>query len=150
MPMIIIYGARLYGRTTRIPGVLFVSTRFIHVMFFPFVPRSSWVLVTKEAAERVGIYPGIRQLSSINWRSVLFAWVRASLVLALSIGMIVFATQLLLHRAIGTLSQTGSVLLALMGAYWLSYRTDQPTHDQVDTLAKDLPDALVNNAKSQI
>ena len=144
------YGARLYGRTLRVPGVLFVETRFLHAWLFPLVPRSSWVTLNEELAARYGLKAGPYKLTSINWRSVVLTILRTTLIFALFIALIVFSTQVLLERALSAMAPTLAALCAIPLFFWLTYRLDRPTHGQLQALMRDLPEDLVRYAASRI
>src|SRR5262245_52564129 len=96
-----VVGADFYGKVDRIPGVCHVRTRFLHVLFFPFVPTSSFLVIEPEnpAEFRNSGNPSLQKAGAfliaeakspnecaqahvirLNWKSIIFAWVRALLV----------------------------------------------------------------------
>jgi len=66
-------GSDYFGKCDQVPGECHVVTRFLHVCWFPFVPRDSWIILERESAS------GRRQSIPIarNWRSIRWAWFRA-------------------------------------------------------------------------
>lgn len=118
------FGSGPYGKTYRVPGVLHVTTRFLHVSFFPFVPRSSWVLLHEDV--RSGPDAEGYELPSLQWRSVVLAWVRASFVVVGLVAALVLTTQVLLDRPPAVLLHAASVLIGAALGYWCSYRFDRP------------------------
>jgi hypothetical protein len=144
------YGARLFGRTLHIPGVLFVETRFLHAWLFPLVPRSSWVTLNEEVAAQYGLGTGPYKLTSMNWRSVVLTFLRTTLIAALFIGLIVISTQVLLERSFLAMAPTVLALVVIPTLFWFTYRLDRPTHGQLQVLTKDLPEDLVRYAASRI
>jgi hypothetical protein len=72
--MSILWGVRLYGRVDRVPGLCYVSTRFVHVWFIPLIPLETY-LVLAAPGER-----GNRGLSiSLSLKSLFVGWLRACL-----------------------------------------------------------------------
>lgn len=120
------FGSQLYGRTYRVRDGFHVSTRFLHVMFFPFVPRSSWLVPAEGRRDSLGRDVAYA-LPRIEWRSVVLAWIRATLTLAALVTTLVLCTQVLLDRPLETFARTGAVLLAVGAAFWCSYRFDRPS-----------------------
>jgi hypothetical protein len=130
----IAFGSGPYGKTYRVPGVLHVTTRFLHVSFFPFVPRSSWVVLHKNV--RSGPEGKGYELPSLQWRSVWLAWLRASLFVAGLVTGLVLTTQVLLDRPPAVLALTATVLTAVGLGYWCSYRLDRPDFVRLVTVLK--------------
>jgi len=148
----IIYGSACFGKTHKVSGVLWVKTRFLHVMFFPFVPRSSWVFVSKSAQKSLGLAPEPIQLPGIQWRSVFLAWMRASAlvvsVVAALVGTIRYSTDMPPERLL-----LPFVYFAASVAFSIaSYRLGRVTHEQLEKLLKDseVPHALVKQAAAQL
>jgi hypothetical protein len=78
----IIYGInRLYGRTDRIPGLLFVGTAFFHLFFIPIIPMGSYLVMVKD--DEFDSFRGIKIPFSI--KSWLYGWGRAAALLTLPI-----------------------------------------------------------------
>jgi hypothetical protein len=77
---VIIFGInRLFGRTDRIPGLLFVATAFLHVFFIPLIPMGTYLVMEKD--DEWEHFRGIRIPFSI--KSLLYAWGRAIAVLTI-------------------------------------------------------------------
>lgn len=85
-----IVGKRLCGRIDRVPGLLHVATEFYHVNWLPLLPLRSWIVFDGSERSQWGGSGGWNQWS-VKWRgvpvplsmrSILAAWLRASLVLA--------------------------------------------------------------------
>jgi hypothetical protein len=147
----IVFGAYDFGQTRRVPGVLSVRTRFLHVMFFPIVPRSSWVIPHPKARESMNLEEAYR-LEGLNWRSVLLAWIRAPLVLLLLVSTVVIATQILLDRALSDMLPALTTFVFGLLVFILSYALDRADPDElVGTLNQaGLPPALVELAKQSV
>lgn len=128
----IVFGSQLYGRTYRVPGAFHVSTRFIHVMFFPFVPRSSWLVAARERGGSAG--DDVAYALPLQWRSVVLAWIRATLILSALATALVLCTQVLLDRSSEILTPTIVVLMTVSVAFWCSYRFDRPSAAQLADL----------------
>jgi hypothetical protein len=76
----IIYGInRLFGRTDRIPGLLFVATTFFHIFFIPLIPTGSYLVMEKD--DQGDSFRGISIPFSI--KSWLYGWCRAVAVLTI-------------------------------------------------------------------
>lgn len=146
----IVFGSQSYGRTHRVPRAFHVSTRFLHVMFFPLVPRSSWVVLEKErrlSPEEDVAYA----LPRIEWRSVMLAWIRAALVLIALVAAVVLCTQILLDREPTVVARTAAVLAIVGAAFWCSYRLDRPSPASLAPLLREagVPPELVVLATSR-
>jgi hypothetical protein len=87
-------GADYYGKIDRVPGNCHVRTRFLHVMFFPFVPTGSILIRELPSSEAAGPRnPSLQKRGAcliaevqspsggVIVQSVAFAWIRALLVL---------------------------------------------------------------------
>jgi hypothetical protein len=66
-------GDYYYGKVDHVPGLFYVKTRFLHIWWFPFVPRESWLFM--DEAPVWGGRRGVR--IAFRWKSVWVAWIRA-------------------------------------------------------------------------
>ncbi|RLS59157.1 MAG: hypothetical protein DWH91_01110 [Planctomycetota bacterium] len=75
--MIIIWGSRLCGKVDGVPGVCHIATHFGHLYYIPLIPLKSVIVW--------GSTPEGEQVSEFHWslKSILIAWVRTALYLAL-------------------------------------------------------------------
>jgi len=97
-----IVGADFYGKVDRIPGICHVRTRFLHVMFFPFVPTGSYLIHEWTAKRTSAAAPSISASDNfliaegeaaaqgaptfrigLSLKSIAFGWWRALLVVAI-------------------------------------------------------------------
>lgn len=92
--MIIFGWNMLFGRTDKIPGLLFVGTSFFHIFFIPLIPLGSYIVLYQDDKWMDG-FKGIR--IGFSPKSILFAWLRAAAVVGILI-----------------------VLSRFLDAYWLS------------------------------
>jgi len=78
----VVCGARLYGFTDLVPGLFYVKTKFIHLMYFPLYPIATYIIF-QEPEQRNGGGGGSRGLVSVeipsSFKSQYLAWGRASL-----------------------------------------------------------------------
>lgn len=84
--MFVIFGEKLYGTVSQVPGVGHIATVFFHIFFFPVAPFRSYIVVTgsspsiDDAIERGSIrlssygFWGVR--IPLSFRSVFFGYVR--------------------------------------------------------------------------
>lgn len=70
----IVFGTRLYGLVHLVPGRFHVATRFFHLFFIPLIPLRTWIVVRESGDSWEGTP------TSLSIKSVLFAWIRAALV----------------------------------------------------------------------
>jgi hypothetical protein len=75
--MFIIAGQKLCGRVDQVPGKCYVKTRFLHFYYVPLIPLSSWVI--EQGSEKPTGFNG--QQISLSFKSVLFGWLQAGLVI---------------------------------------------------------------------
>ena len=75
------YGKRMYGKVDQVAGAFYVVTVFLHVSFFPFVPRESWLIL--DGSDREGLLgsSGKGMRIPLSGKSVLCAWIRSLLLL---------------------------------------------------------------------
>lgn len=148
---IVAYGSHYVGKTERIPGVLWVSTRFLHVMFFPFVPRDSWLFVDKATRADLDLQVDALPIP-LQARSVALAWLRALLVLVLLVASLVSVTKYLLDRPLGDQLVASLFVVVPAAALVASSVLDRPTPERVHRLlmAAGAPPALMARAKGQL
>jgi hypothetical protein len=107
--MIIIWGARLYGKVDEVPGMFHVATKFGHVWYIPLIPMGSHIVL-----ERTG--QGWRGLPvPLSGKSILAAWLRglgiAGMIFS-AIGMMVTATD---PKGYGPLMTAATVFAVALG-----------------------------------
>jgi hypothetical protein len=148
--MMVVFGARLYGKVHAVPGVFYVSTRFLHVFFVPLVPTSSWVIL--DTAHRHGWFDSQRkgrQLGRILWRSAALAWVRLALLLLIVLSIVLAATlsgvKSHFNRSVGCFALGVSCVVALM----YSYRRTRATTADLEALesVSGFPGELLRSAR---
>jgi hypothetical protein len=121
--MILIFGARTYGRVDEVPEIFHVVTRFAHLWYLPLLPMESYLVLAVPGRERVAVKIGL------SVRSYMTAWLRCGLVL-----FSLFLVAWLLVALVGPLRQqsgtawiepaimlpvTISLLLwTLFGSFW--------------------------------
>src|SRR2546422_392672 len=113
--MIVWFGQRFFGKVDVVPGLCHVATRFFYVQFFPLVPLQSFILIAGKGEER-----GVP--TSMSFKSVLVAWLRAALVLALLGGLVLMVIGGIEYsknagNAIETLTAGGVILVAAAALY---------------------------------
>ncbi len=91
--MIIVFGSRLFGKVDEIPGIGHVATKFVHLDYFPLVPTESWFIIEQSGNGWRGARVGI------SAKSILIAWFRVALVLAIVIASITGALFVAGNRA---------------------------------------------------
>lgn len=131
----IIYGTRLFGKCDEIPGAGHVATQFFHVYFLPLIPMGSHFVI--EGSKSGSQYKAIPL--SLSWRSIGFAWLRASAALGLLFGI---AGAFIVADSVHTpaLGPVGAVADAVAMALlvWVSYRWARPSDERVLSLKKEL------------
>ena len=80
--MMIVWGSRLYGKVDVVPGLFHVATKFGHINYFPLIPRMSFVVLRQDGDQWQGVP------IPLNFKSVVFAWLRAGLLVATIIAAI--------------------------------------------------------------
>jgi hypothetical protein len=71
--LMFIVGDNYYGKVDHVPGLFYVKTRFLHVWWFPFVPRESYLFFDEKPG-----WGGLRGVKiPLRWKSVCTAWIRA-------------------------------------------------------------------------
>lgn len=147
---VIFYGARLYGRVHEVPGVFYVSTRFLHVFFVPLIPTASWIVLDDKrevswlGADRKGL-----ALGCIRWRSVGMAWLRLLLLLVGVASGLSAAVQISLGASLWKTALGVVVLGACLLGTAYSYRTSKATLKTLDQLAvlPGVPKSLIGTAR---
>jgi hypothetical protein len=134
------FGELLYGKVDVVPDLCHVATRFIHVNFVPVIPLGSEIVVTGTSADG-----GVQRLkTALSLKSVLIAWVRAGLYLALAAGVIggVIVTAEYFEKRHGP---SPTMLLVVWGvaagsmlALWLTYKLTRAGYDRAVQLGAEL------------
>jgi hypothetical protein len=133
----VVFGARLYGKVHAVPGVFYISTRFLHLFFVPIIPTSSWVILdtTKPrswfSSQRTGL-----ELKCIRWGSVVMAWLRLLLLLLAAMSIIVAATLVGLSAHVLRITSCAVFGFSCLAALIYSYRTSRATLADLDKLSR--------------
>ncbi len=93
MPFVLGWNA-LFGRTDKVPGLLFVGTSFFYFCFIPLIPLGSYI-VRYEDDYWFGGFKGVP--IGISIKSVLFAWIRAAAVVAILFSTWKFICDYVVH-----------------------------------------------------
>ncbi len=93
MPFVLGWNA-LFGRTDKVPGLLFVGTSFFYFCFIPLIPLGSYI-VRYEDDDWFGGFKGVP--IGISIKSVLFAWMRAAAVIAILFSTCKFICDYIVH-----------------------------------------------------
>jgi hypothetical protein len=132
----VVFGARLYGKVHAVPGVFYVSTRFLHCFFVPLIPTSSWVILDN-TPQRNGWFDSQRkgrQLGRVLWRSAALAWLRLALLLLIALSIVLAATLAGLeshfYRSVGCFVLGASCAVVLV----YSYRTARASLSDLNAL----------------
>jgi hypothetical protein len=80
MPFVLGWNA-LFGRTDKVPGLLFVGTSFFYFCFIPLIPLGSYI-VRYEDDDWFGGFKGVP--IGFSFKSVLYGWGRVAAVLAIA------------------------------------------------------------------
>jgi hypothetical protein len=91
--MFITFGTRNYGKVDRVPGLFYVVTRFVHVMFIPLLPLESYVILDTPGGKG---QRGLRIPMSV--KSMLMAWLRGACITAAVICAFVLLANILPER----------------------------------------------------
>ena len=117
-----IVGDKYYGKVDSVPGLFCVKTRFLHIYWVPVVPRASYVFLDQKDTN--GSYQG--QRIPLRWKSILIAWSRVGL--ALAIPILAGQTFMFLgpnghnvHPGLAVVGACASVLI-LFALYRVTYR----------------------------
>ena len=86
--MIVIWGSGVYGKVDEVPRLFHVATRFGHLYYVPLIPLGS-VAVLENSADG---FQGVN--IPLSGKSVIFAWLRAILVVGAIAGTIYGLVQL--------------------------------------------------------
>lgn len=86
--MVIIWGSGVYGKVDEVPRLFHVATRFGHLYYVPLIPLGSVVVLQNSADGFQGIN------IPLSGKSVIFAWLRAVLVIGAIAGTIYGLVQL--------------------------------------------------------
>jgi len=150
-----IVGADYYGKVDCVPGRYHVRTRFLHVMFFPFVPTTSYLIV-EQASGGADTGPEIQKAGTVltgfliaeprppilgvtahrirlSLKSIVFAWFRAILIVVAMacVGTMlecIFDDRGSFRVDKGTIVAWGTGITALSCLlYWLTMSLSKPT-----------------------
>jgi hypothetical protein len=134
------FGELHYGKVDVVPDLCHVATRFIHFNFVPIIPLGSEIVVTGASEDG-----GVRRLKTAwSLKSILMAWVRAALYLALTGGVIggVVLTAEYFEKRRGPsptiLFLVWGVALGSMLALWLTYKLTRAGYDRAVQLGAEL------------
>src|ERR1051325_3264356 len=107
--LMFVFGDDYFGRVDSVPGLFSVKTRFLHIWWFPLIPRESYVFL--DGDQTPGRHNGVRV--PLRWKSVFFAWLQTS-------SLIVIVLMLFGGGALFTLEAKGfNVHPAILGvAAW--------------------------------
>jgi len=149
--MAVLFGSHYVGKTERVPRTLWVSTRFLHVMFFPFVPRSSWLFIHAGTRVDLGIETEAFPIP-LQPRSLLLAWLRAVFGAALLVTALVSVTKYMLDRPFGDQLVAAIVTLIPLAGLVATYVLDRPSPARVRALltAAGAPETLVTRAMQKL
>ncbi len=136
-----VVGMGHYGKVDQVPGRYYVVSRFFHVLGVPVVPLGAYLVYDVAApAGCVPMSPG-PQLP-FSGKSVIFAWVRALLVLLFVLGGTIagFVSQ---EPELWPLASKPFVNMALLlgapatcsGLLWASYRLSRAGPERAQQLA---------------
>jgi hypothetical protein len=138
--MFVHFGELHYGKVDVVPDLCHVATRFFHLNFVPLVPLGSEIVVTG-TSEGGGVQ---RLKTAWSLKSILMAWVRAGLYLALTAGVIggVIVTAEYFEKRRGS---SATMLLLVWGiaagsmlALWLTYKFSRASYDRAVQLGAEL------------
>lgn len=122
----VIFGSRFFGKVDHVPGLFFVATKFVHIFFVPLVPVASYLVYEHEDSQydlkpaillpnfvSIGIH-GTKLVRRVpfNINSVLIAWLRAFIFLAL-----VFTCLIALGGVVGNPTVTTLSLIIAIAAF---------------------------------
>jgi len=85
--MIIIWGARLYGKTDEVPGMFHVATKFGHLWYIPLIPLGSHIVLEQTGKGWRGVPV------PLSGKSILAAWLRGSGIAGMIIAAIGMAVE---------------------------------------------------------
>lgn len=84
--LFIFFGSRMYGQVDKTPDVGWVSTKFLHLQFVPLIPVGSYLIEEFDGVASAKV--------PFSWKSVLVAWMRAAIVLAIVTAGVIFSLAL--------------------------------------------------------
>ena len=112
-----LYGKRVYGKTDIVPGLLHVSTQFMHVCGVPLLPMASYVMVDTGTLYRVTEIP-------LSFKSVWQTWAR---VLTASEGLFLFCAAVTLSTSDSQMAVVASLLTIMSWtAFAMTYQVTIP------------------------
>lgn len=118
------FGTHHYGKVDQVPGLFHVKTKFFHVHFLPLIPLGSYLHLENAAVEG---HDGIP--IDWSWKSVLFAWVRSTLLTGGAVLTIIALTGLVvLLEDIDHWQTVLGMMLAALVVFVLLYLSFRWTH----------------------
>jgi hypothetical protein len=105
--MVIIWGSGMYGKVDEVPGVCHVATRFGHLYYVPLIPLGSFAVISQDGDNIQGAS------LPLSFKSILTAWLRAALILAGAVLVIVGITTAAADSLLA-----GGLTIALGVAAW--------------------------------
>jgi hypothetical protein len=73
--------SRLFGKVDQVPNICYVATEFFHIGYIPLVPLQTWLIIVGSETD-VLIYESWKGVQIPRfWKSVVYAWVRAPLLI---------------------------------------------------------------------
>ncbi|MGE0712748.1 MAG: hypothetical protein AB7N76_11195 [Planctomycetota bacterium] len=113
--MVIVWGTGLYGRVDEVPGVCWVATQFFHLYYIPLVPMGSQAVLEQNGNEWRGA------AISLSFKSVLIAYLRAALIVAGIVGIVVTIMAFTAKGSRGPSILAGVLPLVVgFGGFWAS------------------------------
>jgi len=87
-----VFGTKFFGRIQYVPGLFYIATKFIHIFFLPLIPLGTYFVF--EGSARHDYKGGKDQISTLvkpvpfDIKSVLMAWLRTVLVVAIVVSAV--------------------------------------------------------------
>jgi hypothetical protein len=138
--MLLHFGEQHYGKVDVVPDLCHVATRFFHINFLPLIPLGSEIVVT--GTSEAG---GARRLkTTLSLKSVVVAWVRATLYIALVVGLTGGAILTLEHfqqrrgPSTATVLAPWGVAAGSLLCLWLSHKLARAGYDRAVQLGAEL------------
>src|SRR5262245_12881156 len=134
MPAILVFhGETLYGKVDQVPGLLHVATPFMHLQFFPLIPKGQSFIVLEKPI------PGLRRRVPIrqSLKSIWIAWARPMLMIVALISLAIGLSELLQPKidwAFALKFLVPGILCVLL--FLFTYRLTRASCDRAIELAK--------------
>jgi hypothetical protein len=137
--MIIIWGQRNCGKVDKVPGLFYVVTQFFHLYYIPLIPLKSYVVL--QGSEDGNGFKGVQ--TPMSFKSILLAWLRAALVLAVLGGVIAGIVMTVEHMESKGEDLTKVIapwvlVVVSVVLYWLTYKISLASRDRALHLAEQL------------